>query len=118
MTAAAHPNLSHIDLASSHILGMIYDDSSLTLEMDFYLLDDHPRFPPRSDGACYLTGCIRLGDIDDLRISSDKGASDKSSAGSKSGVINKAMIEDDYCLIRSNMGEIELTAKAIQITLD
>lgn len=115
MPGKQHPNLDQIDLASSFILGVIYDDSSLTLELDFKVLDGHPRFAKQDDGQCFLKGCIRFAEIDDLRMKNAQYAADEDVNLS---IIKSAMIEDDYCLIQSNMGEIELTAKSIQIILD
>ena len=115
MTGTPHPKLTHIDLVSSYILGVIYDDSSLTLEMEFHVLEGHPRYAPQDDGECYLKGCIRFADIDDLRMKNEK---HEDGADVNLSIIKSAMIEDDYCLIQSNMGEIELTAQSIQVILD
>lgn len=115
MSGTPHPGLTHIDLKSSYILGVIYDDESLTLEMEFHVQEGHPRYAPQDDGECYLKGCIRFADIDDLRMKNENHEGDEEINLS---IIKSAMIEDDYCFIHSNMGEIELTARSIQIILD
>ena len=68
MAGDQHPKLTGIDLDTSYILGVIYDDDSLTLEMDFHLLADHPRYEALdSEEGCYRKGFIRFADFDDLR---------------------------------------------------
>lgn len=115
MSGASHPKLEHIDLGSSYILGLIYDDSSLTLELDMRIEEGHPRYAPQDDGECYIKGCIRFADIDDLRV---KNEPHEKGEEVNLSIIKSAMIEGDYCFIHSNMGEIELTAKSIQVMLD
>ena len=113
---AKHPRLEFVDLESSYLLGVIYDDVSLTLEMDFHLLEGHPRYAvPDNDDSCYRNGFIRFADIEDLRLKKAKVAA--ASEGNLS-VIETATIEDDYCYILSGWGEIELTAQSIQIAVD
>ncbi|WP_374405771.1 hypothetical protein [Pelagerythrobacter sp.] len=117
MSAGGHPRLDGIDLPTSYILGVIYDDESLTLEMDFHLLDGHPRYAAPEDGAegCYRKGFVRFADLDDLRLRKAKPEAGRDVDYSD---IYSATIEGDYANISSGWGEIELTARSIQIALD
>ncbi len=117
MADGAHPELADIDLANSYILGVIYDDESLTLEMDFRLTEDHPRYEV-SDGdedGCYAKGFIRFAEFDDLRL---RKAETPEGEEVDYSDIYSATIEGDYANISSGWGEIELTAQSIQIALD
>ncbi len=116
MQGVGHPKLRGIDIDTSYIMGVIYDDESLTLEMDFHLLEDHPRFE-QSDNpeGCYRNGFIRFADFDDLRLKKTKVEDGKDVDLS---VINSATIDGDYAFIDSGWGEIELTAQSIQIAVD
>ena len=116
MSAGSHPKLENVDLDKSFILGVIYDDESLTLEMDFQVLDGHPRFEQTDDAeGCYRKGFIRFADFDDLRLKKNKASDDGDVDFS---VINTATIEGDYAFIDSGWGEIELTAQSIRIAVD
>jgi hypothetical protein len=116
MTGSKHPKLAGIDIETSYILGVIYDDESLTLEMDFHLLEDHPAYTaPDGDEGCYKQGFVRFADMDDLRLNKAKPSDDKEVDLSD---IYSAQFEGDYAFISSGWGEIELTAKSIQIALD
>ena len=116
MAGATHPKLEAIDLEKSYIMGVIYDDESLTLEMDFHLLDSHPRYEePDSDEGCYRKGFIRFADFEDLRLRKAKAEDGREVDYSD---IYSATIEGDYAFISSGWGEIELTAKSIQIAVD
>ncbi|ALE16293.1 hypothetical protein AMC99_00994 [Altererythrobacter epoxidivorans] len=116
MQGAGHPKLAAVDIDNSYILGVIYDDESLTLEMDFRLMQDHPRFEePDSDEGCYRKGFIRFSDFEDLRLRKAKPEDGKEVDYSD---IYSATIEGDYAFISSGWGEIELTAQSIQIAVD
>lgn len=117
MSGGGDPKLAGIDLPSSHILGVIYDDESVTLEMDFRLLASHPRFQPPGDGSggCYGKGFIRFADLDDLRL---RKASPEDRRELDYSAIYSATIDGDYANISSGWGEIELTARSIRIALD
>lgn len=116
MAGAAHPGLAGIDLSTSYILGVIYDDESLTLEMDFHLLESHARFEAGDSAeGCYRKGFIRFADMDDLRL---KKAGRIEGQEVDFSVIHSATIEGDYAFIDSGWGEIELTARSIRIALD
>jgi hypothetical protein len=115
VTADGHPNLEGIDLPASYILGVIYDDESLTLEMDFRLLENHPRYAPPEGGACYRNGFIRFADMDDLRL---RKAEVDGGPPPNLSEIYSATIDPDYACIVSGWGEIELTARSIRISVD
>ena len=108
---SGHPKLEAIDLESSRILDVIYDDESVTLEMSFCLAPDHPRND--TDEAAMRTGFIRFANFDDLRIRKAEGADDM-----EPGKVQQAQIEGEYAFILSDWGEIELSAKSIQIAFD
>jgi len=117
MSEGGDPKLAGIDLSTSYILGVIYDDESLTLEMDFRLLESHPRYQPPGDGSdgCYGKGFIRFADLDDLRLR--KADPDEGREVNYSDIYS-ATIEGDYANISSGWGDIELTARSIRIALD
>lgn len=116
MAGEQHPKLAGIDLDTSYIIGVIYDDDSLTLEMDFHLLPGHPRYEePDSEEGCYRKGFIRFADFDDLRLRKTRAAEGEEVDLS---IINSATIEGEYAFIDSGWGEIELTAQTIQVAVD
>ena len=116
MSGEKHPKLENVDLDTSYILGVIYDDVSLTLEMDFHVLEGHPRYEETDqEEGCYRKGFIRFSDMEDLRLKKTK-AEDGQSVDLS--VIESATIEGDYCYMLSGWGEIELTANSIQIAID
>jgi hypothetical protein len=111
-----HPKLAGIDLVASYILGVIYDDESLTLEMDFRLDETHARYAaPDGDEGCYRKGFIRFADLDDLRLRKARVAEGEEVNYSD---IYSATLDGDYAMISSGWGEIELTARSIQIAVD
>ena len=109
--------MAGIDLPTSYVFSVIYDDESLTLEMDFRLLESHPRFeaPGAEADGCYHKGFIRFAALDDLRLRKAKPEEGREVDYSD---IYSATIEGDYANIASGWGEIELTAQSIQIALD
>jgi hypothetical protein len=113
---AQHPKLEAVDLNSSYLTGVIYDDVSLTLEIEFHLLEGHPQFTPSDSGdGCYRKGFIRFTDIEDLRL--NKAQVEAGKPGDLS-VIESGTIETDYCYMMSGWGEIELTAQSIRVAFD
>lgn len=117
MGEITHPELSGIDLEKSFITGVIYDDDSLTLEMDFNLGEDHPAYQAsnaQKDG-CFRAGFIRFAALDDLRLAK---AHPKDGQDIDYSDIYEATLEANYVYIHSGWGEIELTAQSIQIALD
>ena len=117
MSAISDPRFKGIDFERSYLTGVIYDDSSLTLEMDFNLTELHPDYaaPQEGEDGCYRSGFIRFADIDDLQI--DK-------ARAKEGE------EPDYSVIYSvsgdgknfefscGWGEIKVAARSVRVAFD
>lgn len=111
------PRFAGIDFERSYLLGVIYDDESLTLEMDFRLAEQHPSYNVPAPGAegCYKSGYVRFAEIDDLQI-------------------DKAPVQDgetiDYSIVHSvagggerfefstGWGDIKLSAGSIRIAFD
>ena len=112
-----HPKIAGIDLDKSYILGVIYDDESLTLEMDFCLQPGHAKYrvPAEGEDGCYNKGFIRFSDMDDLRLRKTKVPEGEQVDFS---IITTATIDADYAFIDSGWGEIELTARSIQVAFD
>ena len=116
MADGGHPKLAGINIEASYILGVIYDDESLTLEMDFRLTDRHPAYEkPEGGDGCFRKGFIRFADFDDLRL---RKAEVEEGEEVDYSDIYSASFEGDYAFISSGWGEIELTAQSIQIALD
>jgi hypothetical protein len=117
MSTVNDPRFKGIDFEQSYLLGVIYDDESLTLEMDFRLTEIHPEYtaPQEGETGCYRGGFIRFADIDDLQI--DK-------ARAKEGE------ELDYSVIYSvsgdgknfefscGWGEIKVAARSVRVAFD
>ena len=106
-----------IDFERSFLTGVIYDDESLSLEMDFRVTEQHARYAPPAPGedGCYRGGYIRFADIDDLQIDKAKPVDGE---------------EEDYSVIYSvagdgrkfefscGWGEIKVAAGSVRIALD
>jgi len=117
MGVISDPRFRGIDFEHSYLLGVIYDDESLTLEMDFRLTELHPEYltPKDTDEGCYRGGFIRFADIDDLQI-------DKARTGQDDQV--------DYSIIYSvsgdgpnfefscGWGEIKVAARSVRVAFD
>ena len=110
--------LAGIDFDNSYLLNVIYDDESLTLEMDYALSPDHPRYSAPEAGAegCFRQGFLRFGDIVDLRLAKGKGR-DGGETDDYS-TINSARFEGDHVAISSGWGEIEVTARSVRVAVD
>ena len=74
MNTVSDPRFKGIDFERSYLLGVIYDDESLTLEMDFRLTETHPEYaaPQPGEEGCYRGGFIRFAEIEDLQIDKAK----------------------------------------------
>ena len=117
MSRITDPRFDGIDFERSYLTGVIYDDESLTLEMDFNLTEQHPKHaaPGPDEDGCYRGGYIRFAEIDDLQI--DKA---KPVAGG----------DEDYSVIYSvagdgqkfefscGWGEIKVAAGSVRLALD
>jgi hypothetical protein len=105
--------LRGIDFPGSYLMNVIYDDESLTLEMDFALLPEHPKYvAPQTDAeGCYREGYVRFADIGDLRLNKAKTAGDLST-------ISAFEFKGEHVSISSGWGEVEVTAKSIRVVVD
>ena len=117
MSRITDPRFEGIDFERSFLTGVIYDDESLSLEMDFLLTEGHPRYvapEPGSEG-CYRGGYIRFGDIDDLQIDKAKPVEGKSEDYS---IIYSASGEGQRFEFSTGWGEIKVAAGAVRVALD
>jgi len=112
---AVDDKLKGIDFPKSYLMNVIYDDESLTLEMDFALAPDHPRYaaPAAGEAGCYREGFIRFSDIVDLRLAKAKAAD-----ADNFSTINAARFDADHVAISSGWGEVEVTARSIRVAVD
>lgn len=106
--------LKGIDFANSYLLNVIYDDESLTLEMDYALEQAHPKYtaPEAGTDGCFRNGFIRFADIVDLRLDKARNATGDLS------VINSAEYRGDHVAISGGWGEVEVTARSIRVEVD
>ena len=117
MSRITDPRFDGIDFEHSYLTGVIYDDESLSLEMDFRLTERHPRYaqPDAGEEGCYRGGYIRFADIDDLQIDKAKPVEGQA---------------EDYSVIYSvagngrtfefscGWGEIKVAAGSVRVALD
>ena len=116
MNVAGSGKIAGIDLAGSYILGVIYDDDSLSLDMDFRLEESHPKYTPAGDAdGCFHKGYVRFAAIEELRLRKSQAAPDDNLNLS---VIYAAEFSDDHVVIDSAWGEIEVAAATIQVVVD
>ena len=117
MNQISDPRFQGIDFARSYLLGVIYDDESLTLELDFNLTDAHRNYSAPQDGeeGCFRGGYIRFADIEDLQIdkarAADGDAPDYSVIYSVAGDGNKFEFSCGW-------GEIKVAAGSVRVALD
>lgn len=116
MGADAAGKLAGIDFASSYLLNVIYDDESLTLEMDWRLQPEHPRHEESGEDGCYRQGFIRFADIVDLRLAKARG--NDGGEVTDYSVIESASFEGDRVVVSSGWGQIEVRAGAIRVAVD
>ena len=104
--------LKGISLEGSKIIGVIYDYETMTLEMEFALEADHPKYDATTETAS-RSGFIMFADIGHLSLKpgSQKADTDRYD-------ISAAETGEDYFFIQSEWGEIELTAQSIRIAVD
>ena len=117
MDTVSDPRFQDIDFEHSYLLGVIYDDESLTLEMDFRLTETHPDYAAEQDGeeGCYRGGFIRFADIDDLQI--DKAKTDESGTTDYS-VIHSVSGDGKSFEFSCGWGEIKVAARTVRIAFD
>ena len=117
MSSVSDPRFKGVDFERSYLLGVIYDDESLTLEMDFRLTELHPEYaaPQAGDEGCYRGGFIRFADIDDLQI--DKAKTDEGKPSDYSAIY--AVSGDGKSFEFScGWGEIKVSARSVRLALD
>jgi len=106
-----------IDFEQSYLLGVIYDDESLTLEMDFNLTELHPEYaaPAAGEEGCYRGGFIRFADIEDLQI--DKARPVEGEQVDYS-VVYAVSGDGRNFEFSSGWGEIKVAAGSVRIAFD
>jgi hypothetical protein len=117
MSSVSDPRFKGIDFERSFLLGVIYDDESLTLEMDFRLAELHPEYvaPQDGDDGCFRGGFIRFADIDDLQI--DKARTDQSENADYS-VIYSVSGDGKNFEFSCGWGEIKVSARSVRVAFD
>ena len=117
MSAISDPRFKGIDFERSYLLGVIYDDESLTLEMDFRLTETHPEHvaPQDGDEGCYRGGFIRFADIDDLQIDKAKGAEGEDADYS---IIYSVSGDGKNFEFSCGWGEIKVAARSVRVAFD
>ena len=117
MSRITDPRFEGIDFEHSFLTGVIYDDESLSLEMDFRVTEGHPRYaaPQPGEEGCYRGGYIRFGDIDDLQI--DK-AKPVEGAAEDYSIIYSASGDGQRFEFSTGWGEIKVAAGSVRIALD
>jgi len=117
MSRITDPRFDGIDFDRSYLTGVIYDDESLTLEMDFNLTEQHPKHaPPKPDeDGCYRGGYIRFADIDDLQI--DK-AKPVEGAAEDYSIVYSVTGDGQRFEFSTGWGEIKVFAGSVRVALD
>jgi len=118
MGAVTDPRFKGIDFEHSYLLGVIYDDESLTLEMDFRLSEVHPEYSAPQDGdeGCYRGGFIRFADIEDLQI--DKARAADGGKPSDYSVIYSVSGDGKNFEFSCGWGEIKVAARSVRVAFD
>jgi len=114
MSSISDPRFKGIDFQRSYLTGVIYDDESLTLEMDFNLTEIHPDYgtPQEGDDGCYRSGYIRFADIDDLQIDKVPGEVDDYS------IVYSVTGDGQRFEFSSGWGQVKVAARSVRISLD
>jgi hypothetical protein len=117
MGNVSDPRFKGIDFERSYLLGVIYDDESLTLEMDFRLTETHPEYttPAEGEEGCFRGGFIRFADIEDLQI--DKAKADDGEAADYS-VIYSVSGDGKEFEFSCGWGEIKVAAGSVRVAFD
>jgi len=117
MSRITDPRFESIDFERSFLTGVIYDDESLSLEMDFRLVEGHPRYaaPQPDEEGCYRGGYIRFGDIDDLQIDKAKAVEGQDEDYS---IIYSVSGDGQRFEFSTGWGEIKVAAGSVRLALD
>lgn len=112
------PRFKGIDFERSYLLGVIYDDESLTLEMDFNLTERHPRFaaPNEGESGCFRGGYVRFAQIDDLQI--DKAPVPEGAKAADYSVVYSVTGDGERFSFSTGWGDIKVSARSVRIALD
>ena len=118
MGEISDPRFQGIDFKQSYLLGVIYDDESLTLEMDFNLTEQHARYTAPDDGAtgCYRGGYVRFADIADLQI--DKAPVPDGEVEADYSVVYSVSGDGERFAFSTGWGDIKVSAGSVRIALD
>jgi len=110
------PRFQGIDFAASYVLGVIYDDESLTLEMEFKLTEVHPEFvaPEAGEEGGHRCGFVRFADIDDLQIDKARGEGDNTDYST----IYSVSGDGTNFAISCGWGEIKVAARSVRVAFD
>ncbi|HWT31433.1 MAG TPA: hypothetical protein VEB68_12205 [Croceibacterium sp.] len=117
MSNVSDPRFQGIDFERSYLLGVIYDDESLTLEMEFNLTEAHPAYqaPSPDEEGCFRAGYVRFADIGDLQIdkapAQDGGTVDYS-------IVHSVKGDGERFEFSTGWGEIKVSAKSVRLALD
>ena len=111
------PRLKGIDFEKSYLLGVIYDDESLTLELDFNLTQEHQAYaaPQEGEQGCFRSGYVRFADIEDLQIDKARPAEGEEQDYS---VIYSVADDGNQFEFSCGWGEIKVAAKSVRVSLD
>jgi hypothetical protein len=114
MSSISDPRFDGIDFENSYLTGVIYDDESLTLEMDFNLSERHPQYavPQDGDESCYRGGYIRFSDIEDLQIEKAPEQADDYS------IVYSVAGDGRRFEFSSGWGQVKVTAGSVRLALD
>ena len=117
MSRITDPRFEGIDFERSFLTGVIYDDESLSLEMDFRVTEGHPRYaaPQPDEDGCYRGGYIRFGDIDDLQIDKAKPVEGEVEDYS---IIYSASGDGRRFEFSTGWGGIKVVAGSVRVALD
>lgn len=117
MSSVSDPRFQGIDFEHSYLLGVIYDDESLTLEMEFNLTERHPAYqaPQPGEERCFRGGYVRFASIEDLQI--DRAPVPEGEAVDYSTVFSVAG-DGERFEFSTGWGEIKVSAKSVRIALD
>jgi len=117
MSGITDPRFDGIDFEGSFLTGVIYDDESLTLEMDFLLNDRHPQYavPEPGEEGCFRGGYVRFAEIGDLQIDKAKPVEGQDEDYSVIyGVSGDGQTFEFSC----GWGEIKVAAGSVRVALD
>ena len=117
MSRITDPRFEGIDFERSFLTGVIYDDESLSLEMDFRVTEQHARYTPPAPGedGCYRGGYVRFADIDDLQIDKAKPVEGEDEDYS---VIYSVAGDGQKFEFSCGWGEIKVAASSVRVALD